>query len=67
MSNKTLMTLEQLKEWRAVVNRNGTQEAYIDLVLQWAEACNDAYAEQAEYVKKLEAEVSDLKQHHIYE
>ena len=63
MSNKTLLTLEQLKEWRAVANRNDTQEAYIDLVLQWAEASVDAYAKQAEYVKELEAEVSDLKQY----
>ena len=62
MKNKTLMTLDQLKEWRAVANRNDTQEAYIDLALQWAEACHNAYAEQAEYVKELEAEISEFKQ-----
>lgn len=67
MSNKTLLTLEQLKEWRAVANRNDTQEAYIDLVLQWAEACHNSYIEQEKYIRKLELEVSELKQHHIYD
>lgn len=55
------MTLEQLKEWRAIANRNGTQEAYIDLTLQWAEACCNSYTEQAKCIKELEAEIKDLK------
>lgn len=61
MNHKTFMTLDTLKEWRSIANRNNTQEAYIDLVLQWAEACHDAYVEQSKIVEELNAKVSKLE------
>ena len=58
--NKTFLTLEQLKEWRVLASNNGAQEAYTDMVLQWAEACVNAYAESMERIDKLEKQVASL-------
>lgn len=41
---KTPMTLADLQGWAGVARRNGTQDAFIGLALQWAEA---AHAEVA--------------------
>lgn len=70
MKHKTFMTLDTLKEWRAIANRNDTQEEYIDLVLEWAQACHNSYLDNLKTIEELNAKVSKLEnqlQFHMYD